>query len=310
MNRIAHRQLAHQRLKWVQAKEMGLSYYRIGKRFGISPSTARLWYLRWVKSGRKFDSLYNRKHGRRGTPANARRDIEADLKALYSSGLRSYRLQKALKRRGHTVARSTLYSNIKRLGLAKQTTPKPKRKASYKLLDWPLGWVQADTMFPWGLHGPVQYTAIECQTRLRFLCIYPDATEEYAADFIRRAVAFFPMSITMWHTDGGSEWTEPFGTKYRTAHMVFRVLQQAGIPHHIVVGRPQHQGRVERSHRIDRDDFYQVFDQKTAIQSLPEWLQAYNESRQHGGIGYVTPKEEAERIMKHQITLDYSLCRT
>ena len=309
MNRIAHRQLALQRLKWVQAKEAGLSYFWIGRRFGISPSTARLWYLRWIESGKRFDSLYNRKHGRRSTPPNVRKDIEADLRALYKSGLRSRRLQKALKRRGHTVAVSTIYSNIKRLGLSTTYHRKPRRKPSYKTMVWPLGWVQADTMWPWGLQGPVQYTAVECASRVRFLCLYPEANEEYAADFVRRALLFFPIPVVMWHTDGGSEWTESFGTKYRTAHKVFKVLYEANISHHIVVGRPQNQGRVERSHRIDRDDFYRVFDQNTAIQSLPEWNQAYNESRTHGGIAYLTPKQELERLLDRSVKLDYSLCR-
>lgn len=308
MNRVAHRQLARVRLKWVQAKHAGLSYYKVGRKFHISPSTVRLWYLRWKASGYRFDSLYNSRP-KRGTPANARRDIEADLRALYASGLRSYRLQKALKRRGHTVARSTLYATIKRLGLAEPPAPKPKRKTVYRTIEWPLGWIQADTMWPWGNAGPVQYTAIECCSRVRFLRLYPDCSPEYAAEFILRALLFFPFTITVWHTDSGSEWTDAFGHPVRTQHPVQVLLQQQGIAHHVVVGRPSHQGRVERSHRIDREEFYRIFDPATARASLAEWVHAYNEVRLHGGIGYRYPKAALEELLRQPVVLNYDLCK-
>jgi transposase InsO family protein len=61
---------------------------------------------------------------------------------------------------------------------------------------------------------------------------------------------------------------------------------------------PRLNGKVERSHRVDNQEFYQLLD-KDGISDdfhlfndkLREWENYYNHNRPHGGLGGQTPFE-------------------
>lgn len=309
MNRIAHKQLASQRLKWVLRKEEGYSYWEVGQMFGVSHNTVWVWHRRWLASGKRFESLYNKNQGP-VLPANTRTDIEKDLRALYRSGLRGYPLLRAMRFRGHRVAMSTLYSNIHRLKLGRKK-PQKRTRQKPKRLHFPLGYIQMDTMFPNGNDGPVQFTAIECLSRTRFICLYPKCTPENAANFLFRCYHFFSgIKIVMVQTDGGFEFVDSVHYGYgqrRQVHPFEEMLKRLQIPQKIVLSKPQQQGRVERSHRIDREQFYRQFPLEQWGDFLPEWVHAYNEARLHGAIGWKTPKQALEQLTGKAFRLDYSL---
>jgi transposase InsO family protein len=70
--------------------------------------------------------------------------------------------------------------------------------------------------------------------------------------------------------------------------------------HHVYIKprTPRLNGRVERSHRIDDEEFYQLIDQggvSTDIQlfnkKLREWDGYYNYDRTHGALNGQTPYE-------------------
>ena len=54
-------------------------------------------------------------------------------------------------------------------------------------------------------------------------------------------------------------------------------------------------GKVERSHRIDAEDFYRLLDgvviddTQLFVDKLQEWEDFYNFHRPHGGLGGQTP---------------------
>ena len=82
----------------------------------------------------------------------------------------------------------------------------------------------------------------------------------------------------------------------------------------IPIGTPQANGKVERSHRTDDDDFYNInhFNSLYDFQNKgTKYLKYYNEDRPHQGLGMnmKTPMEKLKSFNFFKDTkFDYSLC--
>ncbi|MCP4900608.1 MAG: transposase, partial [bacterium] len=112
--------------------------------------------------------------------------------------------------------------------------------------------VQVDVKFltlPRKKGAPVrryQYTAIDDATRIRALKSYRRHTQANAIDFIDYVVAKFPFRIRTIRTDRGHEFQALF--HWHVADL--------GMEHVYIKPRtPQLNGKVERSHRTDKDEF-------------------------------------------------------
>jgi len=88
-----------------------------------------------------------------------------------------------------------------------------------------------------------QYTAIDDATRIRALKIYKKHNQENAIDFVDHVIQKFPFRIKMIRTDNGHEFQARFH---------WHCIDQ-GIEHvYIKPGSPKLNGKVERSHRTDK----------------------------------------------------------
>lgn len=114
-----------------------------------------------------------------------------------------------------------------------------------------------------------QYTAIDDSTRIRALRIRPWHTQANAIKFFDYVQTGFPFRIKQVRTDRGHE---------------FQALchwhgEDLGIEHvHIRPRTPRLNGKVERSHRTDEEEFYQVLtytDDMDLNQKLKEWENFY-----------------------------------
>ena len=92
----------------------------------------------------------------------------------------------------------------------------------------------------------------------------------------------------MIQTDNGPEFASAFH---------YHVLDK-GVGHRYIKPRtPRLNGKVERSHRIDAEEFYRLLDgtviddAKVFNHKLQEWEDFYNFHRPHGGLGGQTPYE-------------------
>lgn len=130
-----------------------------------------------------------------------------------------------------------------------------------------------------------QFTAIDDCTRFRVLRIYDHNTVANASDFVDRLREQLPFAIKQIQTDNGSEFSEQFSWH----------LQDLGIRHrHTKVCSPEENGKVERSHRTDGEEFYgrhQFVSVPHCIKLMKEWEKEYNEDRPHMALGGKTPKE-------------------
>jgi transposase InsO family protein len=133
-----------------------------------------------------------------------------------------------------------------------------------------------------------QFTAIDDCTRLRVLKIYPKADQKTAIAFLDHVVSRLPFRVEVIQTDNGAEFQSGFHW-----HALDKGLQHV----YIKPRTPRLNGKVERSHRIDAEEFYRLLDgvviddSQTFDDKLREWEDYYNYHRPHGGLGGQTPYE-------------------
>ena len=142
-----------------------------------------------------------------------------------------------------------------------------------------------------------QYTAIDDCTWLRVLRAYPRSDQNTAIQFLDYVLSRLPFQVEKIQTDNGAEFQSSFH---------WHVLDQ-GIGHvYIRPATPRLNGKVERSHRIDAEEFYRLLDGVVEDdaglfnQKLKEWEDYYNYHRPHGGLGGQTPYERLLQKTKTQ----------
>ena len=130
-----------------------------------------------------------------------------------------------------------------------------------------------------------QFTAIDDATRVRALKVYKKHTQASAIDFVDHIIETFPFRIKEIRTDNGHEFQAKFHWH----------VEDQGIRHaYIRRGTPQLNGKVERSHRSDEQEFYQLLNYKGDVDleaKLDEWERFYNFGRPHGAFKGKTPYE-------------------
>lgn len=121
-----------------------------------------------------------------------------------------------------------------------------------------------------------QCTAIDDTTRIRALQIYPKYNQAVAICFVDHVVARFPFRIKQIRTDRGHEFQALFHWH----------IEHLGIEHVYIRPRtPRLNGKVERSHRTDEEEFNQLLtytDDVDLTRKLEEWERFYNLSRLQG----------------------------
>ena len=112
--------------------------------------------------------------------------------------------------------------------------------------------------------------------------------EEVRSDVVRR----LPFRVHVVQTDNGAEFQSQFHWH----------LETLDIRHVYIRPRTPHlNGKVERSHRVDDQEFYQLLD-KDGIsddihlfnEKLREWEDYYNYHRPHGALDGQTPVRAAD----------------
>jgi transposase InsO family protein len=136
-----------------------------------------------------------------------------------------------------------------------------------------------------------QFTAIDDCTRLRVLRIYPACNQKTAIQFLDYLLERLPFQVQVIQTDNGAEFQSAFHD-----HALDK-----GIGHsYIKPATPRLNGKVERSHRIDAEEFYRLLegtvidDAKIFNNKLREWEDYYNFHRPHGALGGQTPYERLQ----------------
>ena len=140
-----------------------------------------------------------------------------------------------------------------------------------------------------------QFTAIDDCTRLRVLRIYDKNNQVAAIRFVDYVLSRLPFHTEVIQTDNGSEFQGQFH---------WHILDK-GINHVYIKPRtPRLNGKVERSHRIDEEEFYRMLegviidDAKVFNDKLQEWENFYNFERPHSALNGKTPYERFREKVK------------
>ena len=172
-----------------------------------------------------------------------------------------------LRQRGYTRSISGLYRVLTRSGQMAVKLPNPKYiPKPYEQMQYPGQRVQIDVKFvPLSClageareHKFYQYTFIDEYSRFRYLEAFEEHSTYSSAEFLKHVVAQFPYVIECVQTDNGSEFTNRLNNSKKDTPTLFeKTLARFGIRHKLIKPyTPRHNGKVERSHRKDNEEFY------------------------------------------------------
>ncbi len=292
------RQVRHRLAVLRHAEEMTGNVAMTCRYYGISRATFYIWQRRYQESGP--EGLRDRSRRPKSCPHQTHVDVVGKILYLrqnYHFG--PAKIAMYLKRyHDVSISNSGVWRILKRLNLNRLPASQ-----KYKRLDrrWkryekqlPGHQVQIDVKFIKPIKGSAprkkyyQFTAIDDCTRLRVLRIFPALNQKTAIQFVDYVLQRLPFPVQVIQTDNGPE----FGSTFH-----YHVLDK-GVGHTYIKPRtPRLNGKVERSHRIDSEEFYRMLegvlidDAQVFNDKLREWEDYYNYHRPHGALAGQTPYE-------------------
>lgn len=172
-----------------------------------------------------------------------------------------------LRQRGYSRSISGLYRVLRRTGqeVMKLSNPKYTPKP-YEQMQYPGQRVQIDVKFVPAscIVGDAvgqkmyQYTFIDEYSRYRYLEAFEEHSTYTSTQFLLHVMRKFPFAIECVQTDNGFEFTNRLSANGAKKKTLFEnTLQKLSIRHKLIRPfTPRHNGKVERSHRKDNEEFY------------------------------------------------------
>ncbi|MDV9171993.1 integrase core domain-containing protein [Streptomyces sp. W16] len=173
--------------------------------------------------------------------------------------------------------------------------PHPVRRGPFGIADQGEGHLATPDR-PFGSDASLRGEVVERRTpRHSGLCrdlVYPTLNQTTAIQFVDYVLQRLPFQVEVIQTDTGAKFQSAFH---------FHVLVK-GTGHACIKPRtPRLNGKSERSHRIDGEEFYQLLegiiidDAEVFNDKLREWKDYCDYRRPHGGLGGQTPYERLKQ---------------
>lgn len=279
-----------QRLKWVELYQETQDAGLVCRRCGISRPTLRKWLKRYSEEGvnglqdqsRRPHSSPNRKVGKQ--------EEAWILSYRKRRKLGARRIQNELFREhGCSLALGTIHKILTKHKV--KPLKRQRKKADYIRYQRPIPGdrVQMDTskIAP----GIYQYTAVDDCSRYRVLAAFSRRTAANTLQFLDQVIEEMPFPIQRIQTDRGREF---FAVKVQEKMMEHGIKFRPNKP-----GSPHLNGKVERSQRTDKEEFYATtnLDLDELQHTLPEWQHYYNWQRTHGSLKGKTPMEQVCHLL-------------
>jgi transposase InsO family protein len=265
--------------------------------YGITRQTFYIWLRRYEAEG--LEGLRERSRRPHVSPNATKAEVVGKIVYLrrnYHFG--PHKISMYLKRYHDIVmSPSGIWRILKRLDMSRLPSSQRYRRHTDRWKRYekalPGHRVQIDVKFIAPLKGArrrkhYQFTAIDDCTRIRVLRIYDRCDQRTAIQFVDYVLEQLPFRVEVIQTDNGAEFQARFH---------YHVLD-AGVGHvYNKPATPRLNGKVERSHRIDAEEFYRqlegvvIDDTQLFNDRLKEWERFYNFDRPHGGLGGQTPYE-------------------
>lgn len=243
---------------------------KYAQKYGVTEASirnkvSRMSIYRWIKRyNGHWWSLKERSHRPKHHPAEQTAE-ECDLiMRHYPYYDDMMMLWDRLREKGYKRCYQSMLRAIRRMKLNKAPYVRQKRKPKpYMRADYPGQKVQIDVKFVPSYcmsdgKKYYQYTAVDECTRFCYREMYDEHSTYSSKDFLMKLIQVFPFPIREIQTDNGTEWTKQLLVKDPNNKTLFEeALEKMEIIYHrIRVATPQHNGKVERQHRLDEERFY------------------------------------------------------
>jgi transposase InsO family protein len=257
------------------------------RRFGLDRKTVRAWRRRWLAAGLAgLVPRYPAVRARR-VPDSTVALIELARRDLHFGAVRTRIWLERVHR--VRVAAATIHRICQRLGYPPLSRTPQRRPRQLTLFsrDRPGDCVQVDVKEV-KVAGTkcFQYTAIDDCTRYRVLRLYPGKNQQTSHTFFTTIRTTLPFAIRKLQVDNGTEFPLAFAL----------TVQQAGMRLRYIKPRcPEQNGKVERSHRIDQEEFWSrstFASFAPAAEALLAWERRYNHERFSMALNGLTPAEK------------------
>ena len=235
--------------------------------------------------------------------------------------LSALKLHWKLKKQGINIHPRTIGKIIRKEGLTRKYRVRKIKYKYVRALLKPGELVEIDIKYvPQRIERKryYQFTAIDCASRWRYLSAYDDKSTASTLRFLKELMETIPFKIQAIKTDNDSCFTNRYTGYLKSSdplnprlHALDLLCQQLGIIHYLIdPGKPQQNGKVERSHRTDQEQFYDRVGFKSA-KDLQKKLRAWNEeynNLEHCGLNGKTPNEVVELFTNRILLKPTKVC--
>lgn len=295
--------IATERERWLKLHLEGeISVLELSRRSGFSRDTLHRWKRLYTLHG--LDGLKERSRAHHCHPKTTPENIVARIREVRSlHHFCAKKIQIRLRKEGVVMSVRGVHKVLKREKLVRSKRRMKREDIWRPKSTTPGELVEVDVALMKKYKGKwvYQFTAIDCCTRWRFLKLYSEQHSLNAAKFLDELISVAPFKIQGVKTDNGSIFTNRYVGAYksigkRKKHIFDETCRSNKIIHYLIQpGKPAQNGKVERSHRTDREEFWD----RTTFSSLEQlahkqqmYLNWYNNEREHLGINGLTPKEK------------------
>jgi len=306
-----------ERMRWIKP-------YLSGKRSLIDIAEISPFNYRTLK---RWVALY-RKYGIKGLVPKSRRPhhhpneypeglIDKIRKLRQKTQLGPDVLSILLKKEGARVSHSGIGKLLKREGLSRQKRRIQKKEKWIPKSTIPGELIEIDVVYVKKFRGNwlYQYTAIDSCTRWKYSWVTPEQSNRTAVLFLEKVIQNAPFQIKGIKTDNASIFTNRYTGYFKSTdplkpklHIFDSICLKYGIAHYLIdLGKPQQNGKVERSHRSDRERFWSRVQFKTLEElelKQKEYLKWYNTKCPHLGIQGLTPEEKLVSLQGTNVRYD------
>jgi len=293
-----------ERLRWIKPilnKEIRIK--TLSKISPFSERTIKYWlssYRRHGIEGLKAKSTRPRSHPKE-TPIRVKERI---IELRKETRLSALKLKWQLEDESILIHQRTIGKILKTEGLTRKYRIRKIRYKYVRAILQPGELVEIDIKYVPKLLKNRQYyqfTAIDSATRWRYLKIYDDRSTHNALIFLKELVKTAPFKILAIKTDNDVCFTNRYVGYLKSADPInprlhpFDILcNNLNIEHYLIdPGKPQQNGKVERSHRTDQESFYDriVFRNEEELKyQLRLWNMYYNDL-EHCALNGKTPNQ-------------------
>jgi len=256
----------------------------------FSERTIKYWLANYRKSGiegLRAKSTRPKTQPRETTIRIRERIIELRRETRFSA----LKLKWYLAEQGIDIHHRTIGKILKREGLTRKYRVRKIKYLYVRALLQPGELVEIDIKYvPNRIKGRryYQYTAIDSASRWRYLRVLDDCSSHSAMIFLKELVKVSPFQIRAVKTDNDSCFTNRYTGYLKSTdplnprlHAFDLLCRELSIEHYLIdPGKPQQNGKVERSHRTDQECFYDrtTFKNPAELQyKLRLWNMYYND---------------------------------